>query len=175
MGAHLPCGADAQPSGSRVKVLFVCLGNICRSPTAEAVLRALAASEARDLMIEIDSAGTAGYHIGAPPDARAQAAARRRGYEMAALRARIVEAEDFEQFDLLLAMDRDNLAALRARAPAARHARVRLFLEFAPETGTAEVPDPYYGGANGFEEVLDLVEVAARGLIAHMRREMRAA
>jgi protein-tyrosine phosphatase len=158
-----------------MKILFVCLGNICRSPTAEAVVRALAASEARDLVIEMDSAGTAGYHIGAPPDKRSQAAARRRGYDMSALRARIVEPEDFERFDLLLAMDAENLAVLRARAPAARHERLRLFLEFAPELGTAEVPDPYYGGANGFEEVLDLVEAAARGLLAHLRRETRAA
>jgi len=158
-----------------LRILFVCLGNICRSPTAEAVLRALAASEARDLFIETDSAGTAGYHIGAPPDERSQAAARRRGYEMSTLRARIVEEQDFERFDLLLAMDAENLAVLRARAPAGQHPRVRLFLEFAPELGTAEVPDPYYGGANGFEEVLDLVEAAARGLIAHLRRKTRAA
>jgi protein-tyrosine phosphatase len=158
-----------------LKVLFVCLGNICRSPTAEAVLRALAAREARDLALEIDSAGTAEYHIGAPPDERSQAAARRRGYQMAALRARRVEPQDFERFDLLLAMDRNNLAALRARVPAALHARVRLFLEFAPELGTAEVPDPYYGGANGFEEVLDLIEAASRGLLAHLRRGTHAA
>jgi protein-tyrosine phosphatase len=159
----------------KMRVLFVCLGNICRSPTAETVFRALAANEARDLTIETDSAGTAGYHIGAPPDERSQAAARRRGYNMSALRARIVEPQDFERFDLVLAMDRDNLAVLRSRVPAAQHERVRLFLDFAPELGTAEVPDPYYGGANGFEEVLDLVEAAARGLLAHLRRELSAA
>jgi protein-tyrosine phosphatase len=159
----------------KMRILFVCLGNICRSPTAEAVFRALAANEARDLTIETDSAATAGYHLGAAPDERSQAAARRRGYNMSALRARIVEPQDFERFDLVLAMDRDNLAVLRARAPAAQHERVRLFLDFAPELGTAEVPDPYYGGANGFEEVLDLVEAAARGLLAHLRRELSAA
>jgi protein-tyrosine phosphatase len=158
-----------------LRILFVCLGNICRSPTAEVVLRVLAAREARDLFIETDSAGTAGYHVGAAPDERSQAAARRRGYEMSALRARIVEDHDFERFDLLLAMDAENLAALRARAPAAQEQRVRLFLEFAPEVGATEVPDPYYGGINGFEEVLDLVEAASRGLIAHLRRETRAA
>jgi protein-tyrosine phosphatase len=158
-----------------MKVLFVCLGNICRSPTAEVVLRAIAAREARDLEVDTDSAGTAGYHIGAPPDARSQQAARRRGYEMSALRARVVAPEDFERFDLILAMDRENLAALRHRAPRERHDRIRLFLEFAPDLGATEVPDPYYGGPNGFEEVLDLVEVAARALLAHLRREPRTA
>jgi protein-tyrosine phosphatase len=154
-----------------MKILFVCLGNICRSPTAEAVFRALAAREARDLAIEADSAGTAGYHIGAPPDARSQQAARRRGYDMSALRARMVAPEDFERFDLILAMDRQNLSVLRRRAPRERHERIRLFLEFAPDLGTTEVPDPYYGGPNGFEEVLDLVESATRALLEHLRRE----
>jgi protein-tyrosine phosphatase len=154
-----------------LKILFVCLGNICRSPTAEVVFRAIAAHEARDLEVDTDSAGTAGYHIGAPPDARSQQAARRRGYEMAALRARMIAPEDFERFDLILAMDRENLSVLRRRAPRERQNRVRLFLEFAPELGTSEVPDPYYGGPNGFEEVLDLVEGAARALLAHLRRE----
>jgi protein-tyrosine phosphatase len=158
-----------------MKILFVCLGNICRSPSAEAVLREIAAREAPDLGIEVDSAGTAGYHIGSPPDERSQEAARRRGYDMAPLRARIVEPEDFERFDLILAMDRDNLSILRRRAPVAARERVRLFLEFAPDAGVTEVPDPYYGGASGFEQVLDLVEAAARGLIAHLRERARAA
>lgn len=157
-----------------MKVLFVCLGNICRSPTAAIVLRAVAAQEARELEIDIDSAGTAGYHIGAPPDARSQEAARRRGYDMSALRARVIAPEDFERFDLILAMDQENLAVLRRRAPRERHERIRLFLEFAPELGTTEVPDPYYGGPNGFEEVLDLIEEAARALIRHLRRQGRA-
>ena len=156
-----------------MKILFVCLGNICRSPTAEVVFRTLAASQAGDLAVEADSAGTADYHIGAAPDARSQEAARRRGYDMSALRARTIAAEDFERFDLILAMDQDNLSALSSRAPPALRSRVRLFLEFAPELGTTEVPDPYYGGPNGFEEVLDLVEGAARGLLAHLRRETR--
>jgi protein-tyrosine phosphatase len=158
-----------------MKILFVCLGNICRSPTAEAVLRTLAAREAPELSIEIDSAGTAGYHVGEPPDPRTRAAAARRGYQMQALRARIVEPADFERFDLILAMDEENLRVLRGRAPAVAHERLRLFLEFAPAGTPAEVPDPYYGGPNGFEEVLDLAEAAARGLLDHVRRRARAA
>jgi low molecular weight protein-tyrosine phosphatase len=157
-----------------MRILFVCLGNICRSPSAEAVLRAIASREAPELRIEVDSAGTAGYHIGAAPDARSQEAARRRGYDMSSLRARIVEPEDFERFDLILAMDRNNLAVLRRQAPAALRERVRLFLEFAPDAGATDVPDPYYGGSSGFEEVLDLVEAAARGLLGHLRDRVRA-
>lgn len=158
-----------------MKILFVCLGNICRSPTAEAVFRALAARDAPELTIEVDSAGTAGYHVGEPPDARAREAARRRGYDMSELRARIVEPADFEHYDLILAMDRENLSVLRHRAPSTAHDRVRLFLEFAPATTVSEVPDPYYGGPNGFEEVLDLVEVASQGLLMHLRERLRAA
>jgi len=152
-----------------VRILFVCLGNICRSPTAEVVLRTLAAREAPELTLEVDSAGTAGYHVGEPPDPRTQAAASRRGYDLSSRRARIVEPGDFERFDLILAMDRQNLSVLHRRAPTAARQRVRLFLEFAPETGTTEVPDPYYGGPNGFEEVLDLVESASRRLLHHVR------
>jgi protein-tyrosine phosphatase len=153
-----------------MRVLFVCLGNICRSPTAEAVFRAIAAREAPELTIEIDSAGTAGYHIGEPPDLRSQEAARRRGYDLSTLRARSVATEDFERFDFILAMDRENLGALRQRAPAALHKRIHLFLEFAMDADVAEVPDPYYGGGNGFEEVLDLVETASRGLLDQLRK-----
>ena len=139
------------------------------------MLRALVVGSAPELELEIDSAGTAGYHIGEPPDPRTRAAAARRGYDLTALRARIVEPEDFERFDLILAMDRENLTVLRRRAPAAAHGRLRLFLEFAPDTRLEDVPDPYYGGPNGFEEVLDLVEEAARGLIRHLRQRARAA
>jgi protein-tyrosine phosphatase len=152
-----------------MKILFVCLGNICRSPTAEVVFREIVAREAPDLSIEIDSAGTAGYHVGDPPDTRTRQAALRRGYDMSALRARVVEPQDFSRFDLILAMDRHNLETLQRRAPAIARERIRLFLEFAPDTDTTDVPDPYYGGANGFEEVLDLVEAAARGLLQHVR------
>ncbi len=156
-----------------MRILFVCLGNICRSPTAEIVFREFAAREAPDLDIEVDSAGTAGYHVGAPPDTRTRQAALRRGYDMAALRARVVEPQDFGRFDLILAMDRQNLEVLQRRAPPDARDRIRLFLEFAPEAEAIEVPDPYYGGANGFEEVLDLVEAAAKGLLRHVRSEAR--
>ena len=147
------------------RVLFVCLGNICRSPTAEAVFRAIAAKEAAT-GIETDSAGTHAYHVGSPPDTRAIAAARRRGIDMRALRARAVEMSDFERFELLLAMDEQNYRHLLAMAPPDRRDRVRLFLEFAPELARREVPDPYYGGPTAFEDVLDLIEAASRGLLA---------
>ena len=150
-------------------MLFVCLGNICRSPTAEAVLRDLVTREAPDLSVEIDSAGIGDWHIGEPPDQRALAAARRRGLDMSRLRARQIASEDFARFDFILAMDRANLSDLRRRAPTQYRERVRLFLEFAPDAGVDEVPDPYYGGAAGFEEVLDLAEQAARGLLSHIR------
>ena len=148
------------------RVLFVCMGNICRSPTAEAVFRDLQRREAAEFAIEADSAGTHAYHVGSAPDARTVAAARRRGIDMSMLRARVVEAVDFERFDLLLAMDEQNYRHLLRMAPPERRDRVRLFLEFAPEQGRREVPDPYYGGPTGFEDVLDLAEEAARGLLA---------
>ena len=158
-----------------MRILFVCLGNICRSPTAEAVLRELAAREAPELVLEVDSAGTAAYHVGQPPDPRTSAAAARRGYDLSRLRARTVEPVDFERFDLILAMDRENLKALRRRAPSHAHERLRLFLEFSPDAAPEDVPDPYYGGPNGFEQVLDLVEAATRGLLKHLRQRTRAA
>src|SRR5262245_8033605 len=151
------------------RILFVCLGNICRSPTAEAVLRDLLAREAPELSVEIDSAGIGDWHIGEPPDQRAMTAARRRGLDMSRLRARQIVSEDFARFDFILAMDRTNLSDLRGRAPTQYRERVRLFLEFAPDLGIDEVPDPYYGGAAGFEDVLDLTEQAARGLLSHLR------
>lgn len=173
-GLLLACDqSSSYTRNHRMRILFVCLGNICRSPTAEAVLRTLAAREAPELRIEVDSAGTAAYHVGSPPDPRTRAAAARRGYDLERLRARVIEQADFERFDLILAMDEENLRALRRRAPA--HERLQLFLEYAPQQDVREVPDPYYGGPNGFEEVLDLVEAAARGLLAHLRQRLRAA
>ena len=151
------------------RILFVCLGNICRSPTAEAVLRGLAAREAPELTLIVDSCGTANYHPGAPPDRRSQAAARKRGYDLSGLRARQVRAADFADFDLILAMDRSNLQELRAMAPPDARAKIQLFLDHAPEQPAQEVPDPYYGGSTGFEDVLDLIEVASRGLLRRLR------
>jgi protein-tyrosine phosphatase len=148
---------------------MVCLGNICRSPTAEGVLRHLAAKEAPKLALEIDSAGTADYHIGAPPDPRSQRAARGRGIEIGQLKARQVQAQDFARFDLILAMDGSNLRELEAMQPRNSRAAVRLFLDYAPDLGLRDVPDPYYGEAAAFEEVLDLTTAAARGLLAALQ------
>ncbi len=156
-------------AGTVRRVLFVCLGNICRSPTAEAVLRQLLTQQAPDLPVEVDSAGTADYHIGAPPDARSQRAALRRGIDLSALRARQVVAHDFTRFDFLLAMDRSNLRELQAMRPRNSRARVQLFLEYAPPLRLLEVPDPYYGDAGGFETVLDLAAAASQGLITALQ------
>ena len=153
-----------------IRVLFVCLGNICRSPTAEGVLRQLVSVEAPRLDIEIDSAGTAAYHVGDPPDARSQRAALGRGIDLSRLRARQVARRDFLRFDWILAMDRANLRYLEGMRPAESPARLRLFLEFAGDLEDFEVPDPYDGGNAGFERVLDLTTVAARGLIEELRK-----
>lgn len=150
------------------RLLFVCLGNICRSPIAEGVFAHLAAQAGKGDLFTVDSAGTGAWHIGDPPDPRAVAAAARRGIDLSGQRARQLRAEDFDAFDLLLAMDRDNLSELLASAPAAYSGRVRLFLDGAPEPGVREVPDPYYGGRDGFEEVLDLAEAGARALLARL-------
>lgn len=148
-----------------MNILFVCLGNICRSPTVEGVARHLAAREAPHLGLGFDSAGTAGYHIGEPPDARAIRHARARGYDISGLRARQVQREDFCRFDLLLAMDEENLDNLRAIAPGGLEQRARLFLEWCEEVDSPIVPDPYYGGAEHFDHVLDLAELGVRSLI----------
>jgi protein-tyrosine phosphatase len=153
-----------------VNVLFVCLGNICRSPTAEGVFTKLVQDEGLGNRIRIDSAGTHAYHVGNPPDARAQAAARKRGVELADLRARKVLADDFEVFDYVLAMDLNNYEDLSEICPPGQEHKLSLFLEFAPDASVREVPDPYYGGATGFERVLDLVEQAALGLLEDIKR-----
>ncbi len=162
-----------------VRLLFVCLGNICRSPTAEGVMRHVVTEAGMQDRVELDSAGTGSWHVGSPPDARATAAASGRGVELIG-EARQVRPEDFEEFDLILAMDRANLRDLRALAGSEEAAeKVRLLREFDPGTGgpsstgagDLDVPDPYYGPGGGFEEVFDLVDAACRGLLDEIRAE----
>ncbi len=157
------------------RVLFVCLGNICRSPTAHAVFEALVKNEGLQNDIEVDSAGTGDWHIGHSPDKRASVAAARRGFDMSALRARQFSAEDFARFDYILVMDEQNLADIQALAPKSHGAIVKLFLDYASNVKEREVPDPYYGGDAGFTEVLDMVEDASTGLLNAIRgRKLRA-
>jgi protein-tyrosine phosphatase len=146
-------------------VLLVCLGNICRSPTAHAVLQQRVNAQGMQHSIFIDSAGTGGWHAGKAPDARATAAATRRGYDLSALWARQVAADDFAAFDIILAMDHDNLSQLQALAPADFGGSLGLLLDYHPQARGQAVPDPYYGGGDGFEQVLDLVEAAVEGLL----------
>jgi protein-tyrosine phosphatase len=152
-----------------IRVLMVCMGNICRSPTAEGVLRTRAAREAPGLALEIDSAGTHDYHVGEAPDRRSQAAARAHGYELGHLRARLLTGADFKHFDYILVADRDNLQAAQALVPEAPRAQLQLLLDYAPGQALREVPDPYYGGPADFERVIALCEQAARGLLAHLQ------
>ncbi len=152
------------------RILFVCMGNICRSPTAEGVSRNIIINSGMDEFIKVDSAGTHGYHIGEPPDPRTCEAALRRGIDLSNLRARKVVPLDFEHFDLLLAMDRDNLELLKRGARPEYHAKLGLFMSYASRFDTDEVPDPYYGGEQGFELVLDMAEDAGRGLIETLQR-----
>lgn len=152
------------------KVLFVCMGNICRSPSAEGVTRTLAERQGLADLFEFDSAGTHGYHVGASPDGRATKAAAQRGYDLSKLKARQVNQYDFERFDHVLAMDRDNLSLLKQACPPQHHGKLRLFLEFAVDREESEVPDPYYGGPEGFENVLDLIENAANGMLTALSR-----
>ncbi len=155
---------------SKVKVLFVCMGNICRSPTAEAVFRHYVENAGLAESILIDSAGTHDYHVGHAPDPRTQRAAAQRGYEMSGLRGRQVVREDLESFDYVLAMDCANLAILRYLAPRDIRSHPGLFLDYARHHREREVPDPYYGGEAGFERVLDMVEDAADGLLQHIQK-----
>lgn len=158
---------------SQISILFVCMGNICRSPTAEGVFRKVVSEAALDTRIHVDSAGTHAYHINQPPDQRAQLAAERRGIRLDNIRARRVTVDDFEHFEYILAMDEDNLLILRESAPEGHGSRISLFLEFSESAPVLEVPDPYYGGSSGFERVLDLVEEASRGLLETLVREHR--
>jgi len=155
----------------KISVLFICMGNICRSPTAEAVFRHYVERAGLSEKIMIDSAGTHDYHIGSPPDLRTQHAARQRGFDLSGLRGRQVEAGDFNRFDYVLAMDRANLAILQQLAPPNSTTQARLFLEYAQQHAEREVPDPYYGGTDGFECVLDMVEDAAQGLLRKIRQQ----
>lgn len=156
-----------------IKVLFVCTGNICRSPTAEAVFRHQVERLGLAGVIATDSAGTHDYHVGEPPDFRAQLTARRRGYEMSHLRGRQICLEDFAMFDHILAMDRGNLALLERLCPPEHAGKLRLFMEYSGRRPVREVPDPYYGGPEGFDAVLDMVEDGALGLLQHISPQLK--
>jgi len=152
------------------RVLLVCMGNICRSPTAEGVLRKYLQDNMLAEFVEVDSAGTHGYHVGEAPDSRTQRAAAARGYNLSQLRARKVAAQDIDYFDLILAMDRSNLDNLRRMAPPEAHKRLRLFMEYARNFDDDEVPDPYYGLGHDFDLVLDMIEDGAQGLVDELRQ-----
>jgi len=152
-----------------ISVLFVCLGNICRSPTAHAVFESMVVSEGLTERIRVDSAGTGDWHLGHAPDERTAALAAERGYDLSELRARLVDEQDFSQFDYIIAMDNENLNNLRAMCPHGYNGQLSLLLDYSQQSDTSEVPDPYYGGENGFALVLDLVEEACSGLLAHIR------
>lgn len=156
----------------KFKVLFVCMGNICRSPTAEGVFRAQAQAAGLADQIHIDSAGTHDYHIGDPPDGRALAAAAQRGYDLKSLRGRQVGPKDFIEYDMILAMDMENLSRLHDHCPLEHAHKLGLFLEHSKNFLQREVPDPYYGGSGGFETVLDMAEDAGAGLLDHIRRNL---
>lgn len=156
------------------RVLFVCLGNICRSPTAEGVFRRALAKRELENRVHVDSAGTARWHVGSPPDDRAAAAAALRGIDLGGLRGRQVARKDMATFDFILAMDRENYAALLELSEPAYAHKIQLFLEYAADRPEEEVPDPYYGGAGGFDRVIDLIEEAAEGLLDHIERQWQA-
>lgn len=152
-----------------VKVLFICLGNICRSPTAHGVFSQQVAGAGLAGQVEVDSAGTSGWHDGASPDSRSVAEATARGYDLSFIHSRKVLDKDFIEQDLILAMDQDNLEDLLARCPAEHQHKIKLFLDFSNETITREVPDPYYGGDEGFSRVFDLVELGGLALLQHIK------
>jgi len=159
---------DADLHDAQVSVLFVCLGNICRSPTAQAVFRRKVEEAGLGDRIRIDSAGTGSWHVGQPPDPRAQAAAKRRGLDLSMLRGRQIEPADMERFDYVLVMDRSNLRDVNRLSPG----KAELFLTYADGVDVQEVPDPYQEGVDGFERVLDMIEVASEGLLAQIRKRL---
>ena len=167
------CENELSNSAKNTRVLFVCMGNICRSPTAEAVFRQAVVNAKLEHAIECDSAGTHAYHVGEPPDQRAQQAALRRGYDMSDLRAREVDVKDFGRFDHVVAMDRQNLALLTELCPPEYAHKLTLYCDFHPDYAGREVPDPYYGGPRGFDTVLDLTESVSASLLARLRKAGR--
>ncbi len=156
---------------NKVKVLFVCMGNICRSPTAHGMFESIVNKEGLSDSFEIDSAGTHAYHIGKQPDSRAQATAKGRGLDLSYIRARQVDKADFEHYDYILAMDNDNYVLLDQACASEYKDKLHMFLDFAPESSLHEVPDPYYGGSRGFENVFDMVEEASKGLLADIKKK----
>jgi len=155
----------------QISVMFVCLGNICRSPMAEGVFRQVVDDAGLSHRFKIDSSGTGSWHVGRPPDIRAQQALGLRGIDISAQRARQVARDDFKTFDLVLAMDRANHNRLHSLAPDVYEPNIRLFMKYAPEMGICEIPDPFFGGAEGFDYVRNLIEVASRGLLASLMKE----
>ncbi len=153
------------------KVLFVCMGNICRSPTAHGVFESMIKSAGLVSDVEVDSAGTHAYHIGEMPDKRSSQCASEHGFDLSYIRARRVEVSDFDYFDYILAMDSDNFSILESMAPTKHKDKVSLFLDFAKDKTESEVPDPYYGGPNGFDHVFDLVEAASKGLLSDIQKK----
>jgi protein-tyrosine phosphatase len=154
-----------------VRVLFVCMGNICRSPTAQGVFRSLVEKEGLSENIQMDSAGTIGIHAGEQPDRRARSIAKQRGVDLSDLRGRQVSSSDFEKFDYVIAMDRSNYNDLTSVCPRGSEEKLHLLMDFASHVGVQEVPDPYYGGAAGFERVFDLIETASEGLLQMIREK----
>lgn len=155
----------------KIAVLFVCLGNICRSPMAEGVFRQVVADAGMSDFFRIDSSGTGSWHVGRPPDIRAQQALGMRGIDISTQRARQVTRDDFKTFDLVVAMDRSNHERLMTLAPDVYEPNIRLLMKYAPEMGICEIPDPFFGGTEGFDYVLNLIEVASRGLLASLMKE----
>lgn len=166
--------ASAHTHKRKLGVLFVCMGNICRSPTAEAVFRAALARHGIADRVEVDSAGTHGYHVGEPPDPRTQRAAASRGYDLSNIRARKVAPQDLADFDLILAMDRSNLESLMRICEPSHCDRLDLFMNYANGFDDEEVPDPYYGLGHGFDLVLDMIEDASDGLVANLKKKLGA-